>query len=205
MPEYMSVAELRAKHYGHSNLTFLRSPKPDGLPSGIGEFDAVILSAVYEHLLPNERSAVLSALWANLKPDGVLFVNQLPHRYFPFEAHTTGLPLINYLPEGLALGAARRLSKRTQNEGWEDLLRKGIRGGTESEILRILRNASAKPVLLEPRRLGIKDRIDLWYRMSSSTRLPALKRGAMVTMRAFKRFTGVTLVPTLSLAIRKTE
>ena len=37
------------------NVKFLVSPDPNSLPPGIGTFDFVMLSAVYEHLLPNER------------------------------------------------------------------------------------------------------------------------------------------------------
>ena len=64
--------------------------------------------------------------------------------YRRVEGHTTGLPFINYLPDNLAYFIARRFSKRVENnESWVMLLRKGIRGGTEREIMKILRIRSA--------------------------------------------------------------
>ena len=60
-----------------------------------------------------------------------------------------------------------------------------------------------KPILLHPSRLDVKDRIDLWYKLSSTARLHFLKRLIMLLIRAVKIITGVTLVPTLSLAIKK--
>src|SRR5205085_4362018 len=101
---------------------------------------------------------LLPRIWSHLKPGGVLFINQTPHRYSPIEMHTTGLPLINYLPDALAFSAARRFSKRINgDEDWTALLRAGIRGATTGEILRVL---GARSALLEPQR---GDHIALWY------------------------------------------
>src|SRR5262249_32482386 len=117
-----------------------------------------VLSAVYEHLLPDERRILLPRIWSRLKPGGVLFINQTPHRYSPVEMHSTGLPLINYLPDGLAYRITKRFSKRIKgDEDWPALLRGGIRGATIGEILRALGDDAA---LLEPR---AGDHIDLWY------------------------------------------
>jgi hypothetical protein len=55
---------------------------------------------------------VLEQIWAVLNPGGIFFLNQTPFRFFPREAHTTGLPGLNYLPDRPALRAARRFSKR---------------------------------------------------------------------------------------------
>jgi hypothetical protein len=41
----------------------------------------------------------MAELWRQLRLGGILFLNQTPHRYYPLEHHTTGLPLLNYLPE----------------------------------------------------------------------------------------------------------
>lgn len=56
MGDLLSIAKARAQHYGFNNVTFLQSPSGAELPEGIGIFDFVVLSAVYEHLLPDERS-----------------------------------------------------------------------------------------------------------------------------------------------------
>jgi hypothetical protein len=71
-----------------------------------------------------------------------MFLNQTPHRYYPLEYHTTGLPFLNHLPSPLAFRAAKRFSKRVApNTSWVELLRDGVRGGTEREILNDLKTA----------------------------------------------------------------
>ena len=130
-----------------------------------------------------ERPALLPLLWSHLNPGGVLFINQLPHRNSPIENHTTGLPLINYLPAGLAHRIALR-SKRTEPGELESMLRRGIRGGTANEIVGILEQQERRPHLLEPHRLGMSDRIDLWFEMSKGSRLTGLKRLIKAALKA---------------------
>jgi SAM-dependent methyltransferase len=135
----LSIAKLRARHYGYDNVELLLSPSPQSLPDDLGTFDFVVLSAVYEHLLPAERCAVLRQIWDSLRVGGTLFLNQTPSRYFPVETHTTGLPLINYLPDRLALLYARSASKaKLGSSDWDELLRRGIRGGSVREIMGLL-------------------------------------------------------------------
>ena len=93
----IELAELRAKYYGFGNVKFFRSPTGDSLPYNLGQFDYIILNAVYEHLLPDERQPILNLLWSCLKPNGVLFITETPHRYFFVEQHTTGLPFVVYM------------------------------------------------------------------------------------------------------------
>jgi len=77
-------------------------------------------------------------LWAAHNIGGVIFVNQLPYRFYPMEDHTTGLPLINYLPDRLTLAAARRFSPRIEaNATWPDLLRAGFAGAPLARFVRI--------------------------------------------------------------------
>ena len=203
--EHVELARHRAKFYGmDGRVMFYLSPDPNNLPAGIGQFDYIIFSAVYEHLLPRERPTLLTLLWSHLRPGGVIFLDQTPYRWFPIEMHTTGLPLINYLPDRLALACARRFSKRVRPyESWPELLRRGIRGGTTREIMGNLNRDGRKAELLKPTRLGVKDYIDLWYRLSSTTRKPLIKKLMMWGFRAVKTTTGITMIPCLSLAIRK--
>lgn len=84
------IANCRLKYYGHTNVTFIRSPAGDSLPEQIGKFDFVILNGVYEHLLPNERKFLLPQIWSIINPRGILFLIQIPYRYFPIETHSTG-------------------------------------------------------------------------------------------------------------------
>lgn len=207
----LSVARARAQFYGFERISFMRSPASSQLPPDLGLFDFIVLSAVYEHLLPMERKSLLPRLWRQLKPGGVLFLNGTPNRRFPLEMHTTGLPLINYLPDTWAMAAARRLSSRNlERESWNELLRAGIRGGTIEEIVAELSGAPGHPVVLEPNRLGTRDRIDLWFHLSTqsigraaSPLAVALKRGYRWLMKPVKALTGIEFLPELALAFRK--
>ena len=148
---------------------------------------------------------MMPQLWAHLRIGGCLLLNQTPHRFFPFESHTTGLPLINYLPDRLALLVARRFSPRHLGaESWESLLRKGIRGATEREILASFGEAKAEslPALLAPRRPRHRDRVDVWY-AALSPRHRALKTACREVLRVVERVVGTTWVVNLSLAIGK--
>jgi 2-polyprenyl-3-methyl-5-hydroxy-6-metoxy-1,4-benzoquinol methylase len=180
------------------------STDPTRLPDGIGRFDYILMSAVYEHLLPDERVALLPQLWSVLEPGGVVFLNQTPFRWFPVETHTTRLPLVNYLPDRWTLACARRFSMRVApDESWEELLRRGIRGGTHKEIVEYLQRDERNARLLDPEFLGVEDRIALWYRMSSERRAPLLKKLLLYGFRFIRATTGQTVVPGLSLAIKK--
>ncbi|HUR97985.1 MAG TPA: methyltransferase [Pyrinomonadaceae bacterium] len=202
--DLLKVARGRLDHYNFKNVRFLHSPSGTELPEELGRFDLVVLSAVYEHLLPRERSIVLPQIWSLLNEGGVLFLNQTPHRYFPIELHTTSLPFINYLPDSLTLKAARKFSHRVdENDSWESLLRAGIRGATVREIRKHLRGDSTTPVMLAPTKTGLGDRVDLWYSTTNPNNRPAVKRAARTALKALRSLTGVALVPELTLAFRK--
>jgi 2-polyprenyl-3-methyl-5-hydroxy-6-metoxy-1,4-benzoquinol methylase len=199
------VARARARHYGVSNATFLISPGPTDLPADIGTFDFIFFSAVYEHLLPEERRALMPQLWRSLRSDGVLFLNQTPHRYYPLEYHTTGLPLLNYFPSSVAFWLAKRFSNRVAaSSSWDELLRDGVRGGTEREILNDLRAADeGMPQLLEVNRLGFSDSVDVWYSLSMARRPLKIKALMRTVFKAISRVTRSTFMPDLNLAIKK--
>jgi hypothetical protein len=67
----------------------------------------------------------------------------------------------------------------------------------------ILNRDGRKAELLNPINFGVKDRIDLWYQLSITVRKPLTKKFMMWGFKAVKATTGVTVIPTLSLAIRK--
>jgi SAM-dependent methyltransferase len=186
------------------NARFLESPDGISLPRDIGMFDFVMLSAVYEHLLPEERRRALPLIWQSMKPGAVLFINQTPHRYSPFEYHTTGLWLINYLPDRLAFLLARKWSRQNRGaEGgsWTDYLRRGIRGGTEAEVLAHLRRAgNGTPVLMQPRE---GDRAGYWSARTSVIHWPMVKRIAAGVYRWTDRLFGTVPSMSLDVAIRK--
>ena len=132
LPELVDLSRHRAKFHGvNDRVSFQLSPDSSNLPPDIGDFDFIIFSAVYEHLLPRERRAVLPLICERLIQGGIIFLDQTPYRWFPIETHTSGLPIINYLPDRIALIYAHRFSKRVSpNSTWLELLRRGIRGGT---------------------------------------------------------------------------
>lgn len=205
--DYLELARHRARWLGlEGRVSFHASPGPNRLPTDIGPVDHIVMSAVYEHLLPRERRTVMPLLWSLLETGGILFLNQTPFRWFPIETHTTRLPLINYLPDRVTLAAARRLCSRIRrDETWEELLRRGIRGGTWKEIRRCLDGSGNSAQLLEPHLIGVRDRIGLWYGLSSGRRAPLAKKLMMYGFRTIKAVTGRTAVPCLTLAIRKVE
>jgi 2-polyprenyl-3-methyl-5-hydroxy-6-metoxy-1,4-benzoquinol methylase len=205
--ELVSLAEQRKRFSGAANVSFVVSPDSASLPAGLGMFDFISLCAVWEHLLPGERRTLVPMLWSALNETGVLFVNETPHRWYLLEAHTTGLPLLNFLPRPVAHWAANRYSKRLpDDESWEELLRNGIRGGTEREILRVLRRAGqGRPVLLKPSRLGISDRVDLWYAYSQAARPMKIKRHMRTAFKVISWLTRSTYAPGLNLAIQKQQ
>ncbi len=189
--ELLNIARLRKQHWGFTQTQFLPSPSAESLPEGLGPVDFVVIFAVYEHLLPHERRLLLPKLWGLLKPGGVLFLNGTPHRYSPIEGHTTGFPLINYLPDKLTYSLVNKWCRRVPaSDTWENLLRRGIRGGTVHEILKILW-CVGRPVLLQPHRLGMKDRIDLW--------MPRAHRAAVINLcckcaaKVLQAITNITL------------
>jgi 2-polyprenyl-3-methyl-5-hydroxy-6-metoxy-1,4-benzoquinol methylase len=198
----VEIARRRVELLGRGSLHVLQSPSADSLPADLGEFDFIMFSAVFEHLLPDERPTVLPLIWRHLRPGGVMFLNQTPYRYWPLELHTTGgLPLVNYLPDSLAHRVARRFSRRmSADETWRSMLRRGIRGGTVPEILGIL-GGPAHAELLPPRE-PFGDRIDLWLQ-SLSRRHAGLKRAVWAALKLNKAVSGREITPTLSLAIRK--
>lgn len=200
----LNIARRRAGFYGLENVEFHVSPGPDSLPAGIGSFDFVNFSAVFEHLLPAERRTLLPAVWELLPVGGVLFVNQTPNRYFPVERHSSGLPLINFLPDWLAFRIASRWARLGRDQSWEGMLRGGIRGGTAGEILGLLAaGGSGRPVLLEPCRRGYRDRIDLWYDQYRARANPLVMRAAYLLLKAIHKATGAVMTHSLSIAVEK--
>jgi 2-polyprenyl-3-methyl-5-hydroxy-6-metoxy-1,4-benzoquinol methylase len=186
-----------------SNVRFLVSPDANSLPPEIGTFDFVMLSAVYEHLLPEERRRVMPLIWSKLKPGGTLFINQTPYRYFPYEHHTTGLWFINYLPDKLSLFLARHFCRINpdvnKSRDWNVHLRAGIRGGTEREILGNLRESAGRATVLQPKD---RDRAAYWL-AGTSARYRRIKQAIAVLFRITDKFFGTVPSMNLDVAIRK--
>ena len=203
----VDLARRIAGHKRLSNVSFYVSSSPDSLPAEVGQVDFVMLSAVYEHLLPNERKSLMPLIWSQLKPGGTIFINQTPFRWSPYEHHTTGLLAINYLPDWLACYVARNYSKFAKESNracdWQGLLRHGVRGGTEREMLRNLqRNSEHRGAILLPTQNGLRDRSDYWLSATSS-RHRGIKRLIAGAFRISDRLFGVVPAMVVDVAIQK--
>lgn len=204
-PRNVDLARRVLDARGLRNVQFHRSPSANSLPPEIGSFDFVMMSAVYEHLLPLERRLLMPLLWATMNPGGILFINQTPYRYFPYEHHSTGLWLINYLPDSAALYAARHWSRinreANRTRTWAEHLRGGIRGGTEGEILRDLRSAGpGTPTILQP---CTQDRAAYWLARTGQDQHRGLKQAIAAVFRVTDRLCGTVPSMNLDVAIRK--
>ena len=203
LSNYVTLARNRAEYHGVSDrVRFVLSPDANKLPAEIGDFHYVVLSGVYEHLLPVERRRLLPLIWSKLSRGGILFVFETPHRWFPIETHTTILPFINYLPDRVAHYCCRHFSRRVEHDvSWTELLRRGIRGGTVREIVSILGEGD----LLRPSWDGTtRDHIDLWYQhIRDRGRASAKHAAVMRCLKVLKAVTGITLSPYLGLALKK--
>jgi SAM-dependent methyltransferase len=205
----VEIAGKIAGYRARPNVRFLRSPSGESLPPDLGQFDFIMFSAVYEHLLPAERKIVMPLLWRTLVPGGVLFINQTPHRYFPYEHHSTKLWLINYMPDSLAHRLARRYARHNpelnRSGSWNDLLRGGIRGGTEGEIIRNLLadDRGGKAVILQPTQNGLRDRADYWLSCTSAGRMRSLKKMLAALFRITDRLWGTVPSINIDVVIRK--
>ncbi len=133
------------------NVSFLQSPSALELPAALGSVDFVVMSAALQHMLPLERRTVLPLLWKLLPAGGSLLINQTSHRWFPLEPDASGLYLINYLPDGVASFLARHFSSRDEEANHDrdllELLRAGLRGASEREVLDLL---PANTVVMQP-------------------------------------------------------
>ena len=198
-PRLLAIARLRQQHYRATNVRLSQSPSGDRLPADIGNVDAIVLNALFEHLLPKERRALLPMLWDKLRPGGILFLSETPHRFWVIENHTTRLPFLNYLSDRMALWATRRFSRRYPRDvEWDHLLREGIRGGTVGEVQRLLPGG----IQLEPTRL-VRDRVDLWYAISVVGGRASLKRIVRNVLQVVQAVTGVTITSELDVAFAK--
>lgn len=185
--ERIEIANRMKDYRGAQNVRFECSPAGDQLPANTQDFDFVMLSAVYEHLLPNERKTLMPLLWSAMKPGGAMFINQTPYRYFPCEAHSTGLWFINYMPDAMTHWTVQHFAGRNpenRSEDWAVHLRGGIRGGTEKEIIRNLTSGDLKSArILQPRQNGLRDRADLWLSGTSQQRYRGLKKSIAQAFR----------------------
>jgi len=139
--ELHKVATRRVQEWGLSSQIHQQcvANTPDGLPFPSESFDAIILSAVVEHVDPADRLKLLSHAWIVLKIGGLLFIHDTPNRLWPYDGHTTGLWFTTWLPWKLRMAYARRFSRRFPSSVSEqELIAMGLHPPTYWEIKRAL-------------------------------------------------------------------
>jgi 2-polyprenyl-3-methyl-5-hydroxy-6-metoxy-1,4-benzoquinol methylase len=205
MPQFLEVARGRAAHRKLARVRFQQVESSGEQPLPPAAFDAAFLNAVYEHLLPAERPTVVANIWTSLRSGGVFFLNQTPHRYFPIETHTSGLPMVNYLPDRLAQWAVTHFSSRVvRSYTWEQLLRAGVRGATVTEIMRNIKRVDPQANQLRSIRIA-GSWAGIWYAAKRHRMNRASYKTLIHLAEMFVNRTGLPLTPYISFAARKSQ
>jgi trans-aconitate methyltransferase len=173
----------------------------DGIGSG---FDVIQLNAVFEHMLPAERRTLMPELWQRLATNGFLVLTETPWRWFPIETHTTSRPLVNYMPDRLALFVLRHLSKvkdYANTRTWDEALRHGLRGATVREIMASFGAAPGSARIVQSSAPDAGDMLDVWWH--GECRKTRQKKLAYTTLRAWRAVTGMVVSPWVNLVVQK--
>jgi cyclopropane fatty-acyl-phospholipid synthase-like methyltransferase len=135
--ELHEIATRRVQEWGLSSQIHQEcvTNASNGLPFQPESFDAIVLSAVVEHVDPSDRLKLLGQAWSVLKTGGLLFIHDTPNRLWPYDGHTTGLWFTTWLPWRLRMAYARRFSRRFPSTiSEQELISKGLHPPTYWEI-----------------------------------------------------------------------
>jgi len=136
----LEIARLRFRHHGMEDRVALHAIEPvqrvGDLKFASASFDFVLANGVLEHVVPfATRPAVVGEMWRLLRPGGLLFISETPNPLWPIDRHTTGLPLVPWLPSGLA---ARVAIAAGRHRPGADLDARGRRGMSYFAIKRAI-------------------------------------------------------------------
>ncbi len=98
--EELSLARVR-------EVVCLSGDETRRLPWPDGHFDIVLAVGVIEHLPGRSRREQVSEYYRVLDCGGHIAILDTPNRFFPFETHSVGLPLVQWLPAPFAYRYAR--------------------------------------------------------------------------------------------------
>jgi SAM-dependent methyltransferase len=110
---FVEIARTKAKELGLTvvhEILQLDQAATRCLPWADGAFDLVLAVGVVEHLPERHRRAQVDEYWRVLAPGGHIAFLDTPNRWFPFETHSVGLPLVQWLPPRIAYRYAKLLS-----------------------------------------------------------------------------------------------
>ncbi|MDP2627758.1 MAG: class I SAM-dependent methyltransferase [Candidatus Rokubacteria bacterium] len=109
-PAFVAIVRTKVEDLGLGTVrevTLLGNDETRRLPYAGGAFDLVVVTGVIEHLPVRNRRAQVDEYYRVLAPGGHIVILDTPNRLFPFETHSIGLPLVQWLPPGLAYRYAR--------------------------------------------------------------------------------------------------
>jgi SAM-dependent methyltransferase len=190
----------------HPRVTIVQTKSPgslDGIETGL---DVIQLNAVYEHMLPDERRALMPELWRRIAAGGYLVLTETPWRWFPIETHSTSRPLVNYMPDRLALFTMRHFSKGgrfSHIRTLEEALRDGLRGATVPEIMASLAASPGSARIVASSAPDARDMLDVWWH--GECRKTRQKQLAYSVLSAWRKVTGMVISPWVNLVVQKTR
>ncbi len=141
--DFVELANQRAQDEKLADrVSFLHITDTTKLPFDDGRFDIVTFNAVLEHIDPKLRAPILQEAFRCLKPEGLLVITETPNKIFPYDGHTTRLPLIPWLPFNWAVDIASRFSRNSpRGLTKEQYILEGLVGVTYWQIKKALPQA----------------------------------------------------------------
>jgi 2-polyprenyl-3-methyl-5-hydroxy-6-metoxy-1,4-benzoquinol methylase len=187
----IAIARLRARDYSLANkVDFLYLRETRKLPFKDASFTVIFCNGVIEHIPIEERGAYIAELWRLLASGGYLVFHDTPNRLWPIDSHTTGLPLVPYMPLKLARIFATRCSKRIRSDAsLEELIAAGFRGSTYWQILSPIRHQ--RPVVLNK---TMDNDIDAFFEIHLSRGPSSVKRLMIITLRTLYKILQLLLL-----------
>ena len=109
-PAFVEIVRAKVEEQGLTKVKEVRllgNDETRRLPWPDARFDLVLVVGVVEHLPARNRRAQVDEYYRLLAPGGHIAILDTPNRLFPFETHSIGLPLVQWLPPRLAHAYAR--------------------------------------------------------------------------------------------------
>jgi 2-polyprenyl-3-methyl-5-hydroxy-6-metoxy-1,4-benzoquinol methylase len=118
-------AEKLCKMFGAGNTHFVLDEAANlekFLSRESKKFDLIILHAVIEHLLPEERFSVLRTCWDYLGDDGYLFIGEAPSNIYFEDQHSSFMLYFQQMP----IDMWPYFYASSKNAVWKNAMQKGI-------------------------------------------------------------------------------
>jgi SAM-dependent methyltransferase len=203
----LDVARLRLHEHGLSHaVTVLEAPSFAEVANEAGQFDVVLMHAVFEHVplsIPGLRARVLLQAFDALAPGGFLVITESPNRLWPRDIYCTGQWFLPWTKGGSRWAYGRAIAagahRDPEGRGPITLEERGAWGFTYWSVQRYLVNRRHEVVNLQPGH-------DRWVRYDRALgrRRRAFETAAYVTLTKGARVPIVAVAPMLSpLIIRK--